>query len=120
MEKGCFSPFGPCDEAKFLFPPLILDKFVGMLGFLDDSAPIAATVRLEIFEIPFSQLLRECSVSEWSAQSFLSAPQAIFLIDSTHENLVLGMASNGELVSCLLYTSPSPRDKRQSRMPSSA
>ena len=24
------------------------------------------------------------------------------------------------LVSCLLYTSPSPRDKRQSRMPSSA
>ena len=26
----------------------------------------------------------------------------------------------GELLSCLLYTSPSPRDKRQSRMPSSA
>ena len=24
------------------------------------------------------------------------------------------------LISCLLYTSPSPRDKRQSRMPSSA
>ena len=31
-------------------------------------------------------------------------------------------ASAGELVgyTCLLYTSPSPRDKRQSRMPSSA
>ena len=27
---------------------------------------------------------------------------------------------NGELIGCLLYTSPSPRDKRQSRMPSSA
>ena len=26
----------------------------------------------------------------------------------------------GDRVSCLLYTSPSPRDKRQSRMPSSA
>ena len=26
----------------------------------------------------------------------------------------------GEYVNCLLYTSPSPRDKRQSRMPSSA
>ena len=26
----------------------------------------------------------------------------------------------GELMGCLLYTSPSPRDKRQSRMPSSA
>ena len=28
--------------------------------------------------------------------------------------------SPGNLYSCLLYTSPSPRDKRQSRMPSSA
>ena len=27
---------------------------------------------------------------------------------------------DAEYVSCLLYTSPSPRDKRQSRMPSSA
>ena len=26
----------------------------------------------------------------------------------------------GEHIDCLLYTSPSPRDKRQSRMPSSA
>ena len=26
----------------------------------------------------------------------------------------------GHYVTCLLYTSPSPRDKRQSRMPSSA
>ena len=26
----------------------------------------------------------------------------------------------GNLIACLLYTSPSPRDKRQSRMPSSA
>ena len=35
-----------------------------------------------------------------------------------------GRASLGEsidsLLGCLLYTSPSPRDKRQSRMPSSA
>ena len=28
--------------------------------------------------------------------------------------------ASGWGVSCLLYTSPSPRDKRQSRMPSSA
>ena len=27
---------------------------------------------------------------------------------------------DGEYMTCLLYTSPSPRDKRQSRMPSSA
>ena len=29
-------------------------------------------------------------------------------------------AERGDFGSCLLYTSPSPRDKRQSRMPSSA
>ena len=31
-----------------------------------------------------------------------------------------GIKNDEEIISCLLYTSPSPRDKRQSRMPSSA
>ena len=39
--------------------------------------------------------------------------------------LILGnekfrLFSEDQKISCLLYTSPSPRDKRQSRMPSSA
>ena len=39
--------------------------------------------------------------------------------------LVSNIEPGGEIlsvqnISCLLYTSPSPRDKRQSRMPSSA
>ena len=33
---------------------------------------------------------------------------------------LLTARTNYELMICLLYTSPSPRDKRQSRMPSSA
>ena len=33
---------------------------------------------------------------------------------------VANLLSGAELYHCLLYTSPSPRDKRQSRMPSSA
>ena len=54
-------------------------------------------------------------------------------IDESIDVIILGMhakADNPELLaakalslpvySCLLYTSPSPRDKRQSRMPSSA
>ena len=38
------------------------------------------------------------------------------------KNTVIIMTSNlaGKSILCLLYTSPSPRDKRQSRMPSSA
>ena len=50
-------------------------------------------------------------------------------IDKNFENFSLNGAEareawadliEGELENCLLYTSPSPRDKRQSRMPSSA
>ena len=41
-----------------------------------------------------------------------------------HDSLMIGMLHlllfAGALHTCLLYTSPSPRDKRQSRMPSSA
>ena len=36
------------------------------------------------------------------------------------EALMAGHDATLEVSDCLLYTSPSPRDKRQSRMPSSA
>ena len=42
---------------------------------------------------------------------------------STDVKAIIGLPNNvtiGNNLSCLLYTSPSPRDKRQSRMPSSA
>ena len=38
-----------------------------------------------------------------------------------HFDLICGTSTGAILaIGCLLYTSPSPRDKRQSRMPSSA
>ena len=39
-------------------------------------------------------------------------------IGSDHGGLLVWLLKNAQV--CLLYTSPSPRDKRQSRMPSSA
>ena len=41
-------------------------------------------------------------------------------LHSTKNMLVEEAAEVSDLLDCLLYTSPSPRDKRQSRMPSSA
>ena len=38
----------------------------------------------------------------------------------SHATISANALINAEYVGCLLYTSPSPRDKRQSRMPSSA
>ena len=37
-----------------------------------------------------------------------------------HAKIVEGDKERIQVFDCLLYTSPSPRDKRQSRMPSSA
>ena len=42
------------------------------------------------------------------------------IVDEYPNCLINEQVSNGIPTSCLLYTSPSPRDKRQSRMPSSA
>ena len=40
--------------------------------------------------------------------------------DGTPQNTMKGEAFKIELAVCLLYTSPSPRDRTRSRMPSSA
>ena len=47
------------------------------------------------------------------------------LVDNSIDEALEGQCSEIQVIvhmdqSCLLYTSPSPRDKRQSRMPSSA
>ena len=53
---------------------------------------------------------------------FIELIKERFNVDSMRVKKLLNQAENGETIikSCLLYTSPSPRDKRQSRMPSSA
>ena len=54
-------------------------------------------------------------------ESFVS--EAEYNPDRFEERLLSAfnvLAGEDDYVTCLLYTSPSPRDKRQSRMPSSA
>ena len=54
----------------------------------------------------------------------LSAEEKISQLDAFAQALSDGsnnpVLASSEALRCLLYTSPSPRDKRQSRMPSSA
>ena len=57
------------------------------------------------------------------AETFGGEAVAFDGIDNAPEERERGITiatSHVEYSSCLLYTSPSPRDKRQSRMPSSA
>ena len=52
-----------------------------------------------------------------NAKGVLLDISSIDKIESTVDQLI---SEYGKIDVCLLYTSPSPRDKRQSRMPSSA
>ena len=58
----------------------------------------------------------ECSESEWAE---LDAEPTYAEVSRAVRKVAKGKAAGKDLI-CLLYTSPSPRDKRQSRMPSSA
>ena len=50
-----------------------------------------------------------------------SGAQSIVCVDMNEDGAKeIAEKINGIAIACLLYTSPSPRDKRQSRMPSSA
>ena len=79
---------------------LAQDDFVGISFWLVSMACLAATV--------FFFLERSSVPAGWR-------------VSMTVAGLVTGIAFVHYMyMSCLLYTSPSPRDKRQSRMPSSA
>ena len=70
-----------------------------------------------------SQLREECPWDKEQTHESLSKhliEEAYELLDSLAKLNNNNQESYRNLSSCLLYTSPSPRDKRQSRMPSSA
>ena len=79
------------------------------------SSAIALTVAMSSFSyadvIEFSFEDRGSSFVTPSTETFGSQ------IENTE---LAGLAATPVTITCLLYTSPSPRDKRQSRMPSSA
>ena len=53
---------------------------------------------------------------EFTSQNFLTLPKG----DTTQRGRGRGVIFAGSPSTCLLYTSPSPRDRQKSRMPSSA
>ena len=73
---------------------------------------MAVRAFVSMFHVPYVALGAEMS-ADYHERSSVVAWRTVFGI------LAMG-AVNGMAYSCLLYTSPSPRDKRQSRMPSSA
>ena len=79
-----------------------LDFMAGKTKMLIEQKEKGITEQV-IREIELAKLERDCTIVSFHEESLVEAFQI-----------------NSKIDSCLLYTSPSPRDKRQSRMPSSA
>ena len=76
--------------------------------------PMATAVWLvENTTLTFKQIANFCNLHEIEVQGIADGEVAKGI-------KAYNPITSGQLTSCLLYTSPSPRDKRQSRMPSSA
>ena len=92
-------------------------EFVLLLLFLLPILGVLQIRKSQQFERT-SAKLGTASKSLIYQESLLRTFIKYFFIRNTLGFLILAMA--GPVYGCLLYTSPSPRDKRQSRMPSSA
>ena len=88
-------------------------RYYGGCEFADVIEDLARNRAMELFGAEFANV---------QPHSGSQANQAVYMTLLKPGDTVLGLdlAHGGHLTHCLLYTSPSPRDKRQSRMPSSA
>ena len=59
-------------------------------------------------------------ISNWALDNQLTKQSLVEFVDVLKFESVAASIRKLDIYACLLYTSPSPRDKRQSRMPSSA
>ena len=82
---------------------------------IKNSEPVVALESTIISHgMPYPKNVETALMVEETVRSNKAVPATIAIING---KLKVGL-TNDEI--CLLYTSPSPRDKRQSRMPSSA
>ena len=89
---------------------------------LSGQLPIRASQRLEPKELTKkSQQSTEKKAQLGSVDSeSTDDKEQLYLFNSFNKNLRNSIQSNNRSRNCLLYTSPSPRDVEESRMPSSA
>ena len=66
--------------------------------------------------------ITEATVAKWlkNEGDGVNADEPLVELETDKVSVEVPSPASGTLSSCLLYTSPSPRDQRGSRMPSSA
>ena len=100
----------------------LLGRVVNPLGEpIDGKGPIDATERRRV-DVKAPGIMPRKGVHE-PVQTGIKAIDALIAVGRGQRELFIGDRQTGKTavaVDCLLYTSPSPRDQRGSRMPSSA
>ena len=71
------------------------------------------------FDEKFKSIV-DCYENQFALNLDIGSSLAISYHGEVVVDIWAGTRDKAQLLPCLLYTSPSPRDKRQSRMPSSA
>ena len=87
--------------------PAILDTI--QVDYYGSMVPLSQVANVSLIDS------RTISVQPWEKGMGAKIEKAI-----RESDLGLNPASMGDIIRCLLYTSPSPRDRQKSRMPSSA
>ena len=94
---------------------------ITLLGWLFSSLLILILLPVLVL---FVQVLMACLPARSRASAQGSRPRVAVLIPAHNESSIIVATLNSIrpqlLLGCLLYTSPSPRDRTRSRMPSSA
>ena len=67
-----------------------------------------------------AHLLTPASEAIWESSGYVITEEGEFSLEPTNEEEWERVLYGAKVITCLLYTSPSPRDKRQSRMPGCA
>ena len=115
----------PLARASEVFPRLMMaiSVIAGLAHlsfiFLFDSVSVGAMARANIASV-LVYALTALLTQQGHARLALQIMAVEILLHGSVATALIGWTSGFHCYLCLLYTSPSPRDKRQSRMPSSA
>jgi len=115
---------GKLTRRKFLYTSAVAASgaaVAGGWGFCESIHPQVTRLEIPLTRLPHAfDGFTIAQLSDFHYEdhfSVLPIRKAVEIVNGLHPDLI---ALTGDFVTCLLYTSPSPRDLSTSRMPSSA
>ena len=99
---------------------MILDPNAPTLTYIQDFSVMGLSIQTQNTDEFNEKTAKLPSLWQQFYSSELATNPSVFEVYSDYESDANGLYTVTVGVSCLLYTSPSPRDRTRSRMPSSA